>query len=473
VDPIAVPLILQRLYEPRYLLKPSQIIGPLPSARDAYGTTFRIAWPAVTETVLVSLVGIIDTIMVGSLGSYAISAVGLTTQPRLIVLAVFMALNHGVTAVISRRYGQRDRDGANRCLRQVMLLVTIAVVVIAGVGQPAARPLLRFAGAKSDTIDAAVTYFRITLIGIPAVVLSMVINAAQRGTGNTRVAMRANLIANVVNCCFNYLLIGGRLGFPALGVAGAAIATVIGNYVGLVIALFSLRHKDAFLYVRLRDSFLPDTATLKSVFKVSGSATLEQVFLRTGFFIYAKIVAELGTDDFATHQIGMNILSLAFCFGNGLTMAASALVGRSLGQKRPDLAVLYGKCAQRIGLCVAVVLASLFISLARPIYMLFTRDEYIITRGVPIIYMCAVVVAGQISQVVFSGCLRGAGDTLFIAVTSMISIAIVRPIVSYVLCYPLGFGLYGAWVGIILDQYMRLVLNGLRFAGGKWTKIVV
>lgn len=464
---------LKKLYEPRYMLKSGHIVGELPTAKDAYSTTLRIAWPAITESVLVCLVSIVDTIMVGTLGTYAISAVGITNQPRLIVLAVFMALNHGVTAVVSRRFGQKDREGANRCLRQVLLLSLLAAIFLVGIGELISHPLLVFAGANEEIIDYSVVYFRIMLCGIPAVVMNMVINAAQRGTGNTKIAMRTNLTANIVNCCFNWLFINGNLGFPKWGVAGAAVATVIGNYVGVVIAIRSLCHKDNFLYVSLRESFRPDMATLRSVFKVSGSACLEQVFLRIGFFIYVKVVAGLGTDDYATHQIGMNLLSLSFCFGDGLTMAASALVGQSLGRKRPDMAIMYGKCSQRIGLCIAIVLAAIFIPFARPIYTAFSRDPVIIERGVPIVYMCALITAGQISQVIYSGCLRGAGDTLYTAVTSAISIAMIRPAISYVLCYPVGLGLYGAWYGVIVDQYLRLVLNGVRFAGGKWTKIEV
>ena len=411
--------------------------------------------------------------MVGTLGSYAISAVGLTNQPRLIVLALFMALNHGITAVISRRFGQKDREGANRVLRQVLLLAFGTVVILSLLGMPAAQPLLRFAGAKEDTLSYSVDYFRILLIGIPAVVLTMNINAAQRGVGNTKIAMRTNLMANLVNCCINYLLINGHFGFPALGVRGAAIATVIGNYVGFAIAVRSLFRRDGFLHLDFRRSFKPVPEDLRSIFKVSGSACLEQVFLRIGFFLYAKIVAELGTDDYATHQIGMHILSLSFCFGDGLTMAASALVGRSLGQKRPDLAVMYGKCAQRVGFCIGLSLAVIFVTFARPIYMAFSRDENIITKGIPIIYMCAIVTAGQISQVIFSGCLRGAGDTLYVAITSLFSIALLRPAASYLLCYTAGLGLYGAWYGVIIDQYLRLILNGIRFSRGKWTKIEV
>ena len=465
--------LLRRLFDPEYLVPPEKRTGPLPSARDAYSVTVQMAWPAVTESVLVCLVGVVDNIMVSRLGSAAIAATGLTNQPRMILLALFMALTHGVTAVVSRRRGQEDRAGANRCLRQVLLLAAVAVVAVVVLMQPFSRGLLHFAGAQEDTIDLAVTYFRIMILGIPAVVLNMVINAAQRGAGNTRIAMKTNLSANVVNCIGNYLLIEGHLGFPALGVAGAAIATVIGNYVGLAIAIASLSHRDNFLYVRLTDSFRPDMETLRSVMKVSGSAALEQLFIRVGFFLYAKIVAELGTDDFATHNICMNVLSLSYCFGDGLTMAASALVGQSLGRRRPDVAILYGRCAQRIGALISLCIVIICLTLNVPIMRLFTQDPYIIEKGSFLIMLSSIIITTQISQVVYSGCLRGAGDTLFVAMVSMLSISIVRTGSSWLFCYPLGLGLYGAWYGIVFDQILRLILNGKRFSDGKWTKIEV
>ncbi len=168
--------------------------------------------------------------------------------------------------------------------------------------------------------------------------LSMTINAAQRGAGNTRISMRTNLTANLVNVVFNYLLIGGNLGFPRLGVAGAAVATVLGSAVSLGMAIASLLHRDRFLTVLEKEPWRFDGTVLKSLANISSSAFVEQVFMRIGFFIYAKIVASLGTTDFATHQICMNIMSLSFTFGDGLSVASAALVGQSLGAKRPDMA---------------------------------------------------------------------------------------------------------------------------------------
>ena len=193
-------------------------------------------------------------------------------------------------------------------------------------------------------------------------------------------------------------------------------------------------------------------------------------------YIFRKRMTSANLRTFSTHNALVTVKGklplLRKCFGVMTPQTFERTTLEKHGRSN-SVAVMYGKCGQRIGFCIAVILAIFFLTCARPIYTAFSRDEAIITKGIPIIYMCALVTAGQISQVVFSGCLRGAGDTLYIAVTSMISIALIRPVVSWYLCYPAGLGLYGAWYGVIIDQYLRLLLNGIRFTKGKWTKIVV
>lgn len=343
--------IFRRLYEPEYLLRDSQRTKhPLPSTKELYGRVFKIAWPSLTESFLLAVISMVDTIMVSALGTYAISAVGLTTQPRMIVISMFAAMGVGVTAVCARRLGQRNQESAQKCLRQCLLIEFLASLVICTVMWFITEPLLLFAGAQPDTIGPATDYYRIILLGMPANIITITINAAQRGVGNTKVTMRTNIIANVVNVIFNYLLIEGNFGFPRLEVAGAAIATSLGYTVAMVVAIISVLKPDCYVHINLKKSFLPDRETMQSVFKVSSSACLEQIFLRVGFFLFAKIVATLGTVDFATHQIGLNVLHISFSFGDGLAVAASALIGRSLGERRPDMAVIYGKACQRLGL---------------------------------------------------------------------------------------------------------------------------
>ena len=308
--------------------------------------------------------------------------------------------------------------------------------------------------------------------------IALLADAAQRGIGNTKISMITNIAANLTNCVFNYFLINGIWFFPALGVRGAAYATLLGNVVSFVMSLYSVTAAKGYLHIRLRHCFHLRRGMLALLARIGGSAGVEQVFMRIDFFAYSKMVAELSTADLSTHIICMNVINLSFTVGDGLGVAASALVGQNLGAKRPDLAEVYGKAAQRFGFLLSALLVLVFSFGGSFLVSLFTtaNDEavaYIMEKGVVIMYLIALTSPAQISQVIFSGCLRGAGDTVFVAVSSLVSIALVRPLLTYLFCYPLGFAVIGAWISLVVDQYLRLLFCGARFAGGKWTKIEV
>lgn len=461
---------LRRLYAPEHMIR-GEWLGEPYSSREVYTTLLRIAWPATLEAVLIGLISFIDTMMVSGCGSAAIAAVGLTSQPRLLFYAVFFALNVGVTTIVSRRHGEENRDAANKCLAQALGICALLGGVLCAIAFVCARPLIIFAGGMEDTTDMAVTYFKITMVGMIFTSFGMVINAAHRGCGNTKIAMYTNIAANVVNVIFNWLLINGIWFFPRLGVTGAAIATLLGNIVSFLISAYSVSRRDAYLKVTFSDMLHPDKENLKFLAKIGSSAAAEQLFIRIGFFAYAKLVATLGTEALATHQICMSIINLSFTFGDGLGITASSLVGQNLGRERSDMASIYGKATQRIGLCISAGLFVLFMFGGDTLMGLFTKEAHIIEQGVKILMVVAVSSPAQISQLIFSGCLRGSGDTKYVAYTSLISIGILRPLITYALCYPLKLGLMGAWLSLLIDQYLRLIFSAVRFARGKWKNI--
>ena len=411
--------------------------------------------------VLVALVGFIDTIMVSTLGSYAIAAVGLTQQPKFIGLALFMSMSTAISALVARRRGEQNRESAVRILKTCILVAVILTAIISVTFTAFADPIIRFAGSADDTHEAAVEYFQ------------MIVNAAQRGAGNTKIALRTNIVSNLVNVVFNYLLIGGNFGFPALGTRGAALATVIGSVLGCAMSLHSMFAKSSFVYIRGVKGFFTSRFDVRSLLNVGSSAFVEQIFLRIGFLLFAITVANLGTAAYAAHQIGMNMMSLTFSFGDGLSVASVALIGRSLGEERRDLAKLYASMCQRIGLFCAFVMSMIFLFFGRNLYGLFSNEQEILDMGVMIMRMLCVIIYFQITQVIFFGCLRGAGDTKYTAFASMISVTIIRPALSWLLCYPLGLGLLGVWLGLFGDQFMRFCLGYFRMKQGKWLKIKI
>ena len=466
---------LRRLYDPRYLAGKMSDPAGIPDAKTIYGNTFRMAWPAIAESFLVALVGIADTAMVSRLGPAAISAVSITIQPKMLILCFFLALNVAVTAIVARRKGEQRQEEAQKTLTQGIVVAVGMMFIFVSLALCFSKPLLVFAGAQTTGPDAYIQeadiYFRIILYTLPFSILTLLLNAAQRGAGNTRISMVTNMTANLINVIFNYFLIYGKCGFPRMEVTGAAIATGIGTVAGFIIAVISALKKDNFVRLSLHTSWKTDVETLRLFAGIGGAAMVEQVFLRIGFFIYVKLVASLGTTDYATHQICMQMLSLSFNFGDGIAIASTSLVGQSLGAKRPTLAMVYGKACQRLALIAAFIIVIAFTAFGKPILWIFTDDPEIISRGLNLFLIAAASAPFQVSQVVYNGSLRGSGDTRFVAFTSFISVAVVRPVLTYLFIYTFGMGLYGAWYALFIDQFTRYMCSYLRYSGGKWMAI--
>ncbi len=443
--------------------------------RKGYNTAFHMAWPAVMESFFIALAGMVDSLMVSSMGAYAVAAVGLTMQPKFLGLCIFIATNVSVSALVARRKGEEDQKGANQVLLMALTFTLLVGTLISIICIAFADPIIRLCGANEDTQESSALYFRIIMGGMMFNIISMAINASQRGAGNTKIAMRTNVTSNVVNMIGNYLLIQGNCGFPKLGITGAALATVFGTVVACIMSILSLAQRDNFVSIPyiIRERVRITLEPAKNMAKIASSVFVEQVFMRIGFLTVSIMVARLGTAAYAAHQVGMNVMNLSFSFGDGMQVAAVALCGRSLGEKKPELAKMYGTVCQRIGNMISVVLAVLYLTCGSWYYHLFFVEPDIIAMGVQITKVLTIIVLLQIAQVIYMGCLRGAGDVLFTTIASTLSITIIRPIFSYLLCYAFGLGLVGIWLGIVCDQFSRFCLTTWRFKSGKWTKIKI
>ncbi len=460
-----------RVFSISSLLGGESVRGELPPEKELYGIFLRLAWPSVIEAVLIGLVGVVDTLMVASLGDAAIAAVGITQQPKFVLMCFLFALNVGITAVVARRKGEENREGANHATRNGLLVGLVLVVILAFLGYRFAEPFLRVAGAKDDYIADAIVYFRIISISIIFQCLNGSINAAQKGSGNTRISMISNVAGNIVNIIFNYLLINGIGPFPRLEVRGAALATALGALVSFLVSLSRLFQKKNYLSFFYKAPWRPDGKVLAPILKVASSALVEQVCMRVGFFVYNRVVADLSTLAYATHIACMNFLGLSFCCGDGFQVASTALAGQSLGAKRPDKAMIYCNIGQRVVFFVAVILSVTMVLLRRQIIGLYSSTPEVVEMGSRVLLFIAVITYIQTSQVIFTGCLRGAGDTRFTAITAVVSVGVVRPLFGYLLTYPVGWGLYGAWAAVLLDQLCRLVMNYTRIKKRKWLQI--
>lgn len=438
-------------------------------------TALRMAWPAMLESFFAAFAGLVDSLMVSSLGSYAVAAVGLTIQPKFVGLSLFFAVNVSISALVARRKGQEKREEANRIFVTFFLFILIAAIAISALLVIFANPIIHWCGSEELTHDSAVLYFRIIMGCMIFNVIQMGINSAQRGAGNTKITMRTNLVSNTVNIVFNYLLIGGKFGFPALGIRGAALATVLGTVVACVMSILSIRRTDNFISIPMifRQKIRPSLEAMKDIIKVGYGVFAEQILMRIGFMATALMAAGQGTAAMAAHQVAMNIMGLSFSFGDGLQVTAVALIGFHLGAKNPEQAKRYGKVCQTMGLLISLILAVVYFLGAKWLYGLFFAEEEIIAIGVDIMYIIIPVVVLQISQVIYMGCLRGAGDTLYTAVSAAVSASVIRTAASWICVYVFHMGIIGVWMGVVADQLMRFILAGVRFRQGKWTQIKI
>ena len=434
-----------------------------------------VAWPAMMENFFVTLAGMIDTMMVSAMGSYAVEPVGLTAQPKFIGLTLFMCINFAVSSLVARRKGEQRQDKANEICLTAILLTVLACVAVTILFVAAAPVMMRLAGSNEDTHEAAVLYFRIIMGGMFINVLTMVINAAQRGSGNTKLAMRTNVVSSLVNIMFNYLLIEGHFGFPAWGIMGAAIATVLGTVVAAAMAVFSLFRPSSYVRVKLMRErrIRPNRESVRSIWHLAYNTSLENIAMRVGFLATALIAARLGTDAFAAHNIGMNILGLGFSFADGMQVAAIALAGEALGAGRKDMAKSYGSLCQRIGFIISLLLAVALFFGGRWFYGLYFQEEHILEMGELISRYTMVIVLLQISQVIFTGCLRAAGDVRYTLTAALISVTGIRTLMTILLVAVFHLSLSGVWLGVLSDQLSRFLLMRHRFRQGKWVDMKI
>jgi putative MATE family efflux protein len=327
-------------------------------------------------------------------------------------------------------------------------------------------------GAQEEaTLAGGTDYLRIQMLGLLPMGLTATVTAALRGSGNSRAAMFYNLLGNLVNVVFNYFLITGQCGFPRLEVAGASIATVIGQSISFLAAFAVVLPKKEYVHLDVRRGFRPDGQALGAIWQIGAPAMLEQFVSRVGFMVFGRMVAELGTVDYATHQICINIQAMCFMNGQAFAVASTAMMGQSLGKNRADMGHAYARRTQVLGGLVALVIAALCFFYGGPLVRLFNKDPYIVETGARLLRFVALIQPLHASQFILAGALRGAGDTRFVAVISFVTILVVRPVLAAVLVFVFDMGLTGAWLALAADQLLRAALTIGRYRSARWKQI--
>ncbi|NLC04268.1 MAG: MATE family efflux transporter [Tissierellia bacterium] len=419
----------------------------------------------------------VDMMMVGNSGlpsitTPSIAATGITNQVMFIGIAMAQAMSAGGTAMISRYIGANEEEKIPNVVKHlIVLMIVILIIPFVAISQLMPVKIMEFIGAEQDTINIGLNYFKIVTLGFIFQSLNLSIFASMRGTGDTRTPMIINLSVNFLNVIGNYILIFGKLGFPAMGVTGAGISTSISHVIAFIILIIILLSKSHIVKLDLAKGFKFNKPILQNLFRVGGPAALEQVGFRVGVILFIKIVSGLGTVAYATHQIASNIISLSFAPGQAFGIAASTLVGKSLGQKRVDRAEIFIKETNRLALLSSIFFGLIFFFLGPQLVSLYTDDASVIAISGNIMKIIAIIQPFQASAFAISGGLRGAGDTVSTLIVTMIGVVVIRLSIAYVLINIVGMGLVGAWIAMLSDQIIRWIGISLRYRTGKWKHI--
>jgi MATE family multidrug resistance protein len=436
------------------------------------GDVLRLALPATAEQMLAMMVGIVDTYLVGHLGAASLAAVGLAAQWTMLAATVFGSIATGSTALIARFVGAREEDQANQVVRQSVLLGLLVGAATTLLGVSLSQPALRLLGAQSDVVLMGSSYLRLVSCVFLFSTLTFLGNACLRGAGDTRTPMAVMAVVNVVNIAVAWTFINGRFGFPRLGVVGSALGAASGATVGGILVTATLLRGRGILRLRL-DRLRFDWGLIRRILNVGLPTGVEQLFFRAGFMVFARILAGLGTVAYAANQVAINGWSLSFMPGFGFAVAATTLVGQSLGAGRSDLAERRGYTTYWMGALIMTAMGLAFLFFPRQIVAFFTNDAQVIALATGPLRMVGWIQPISAAAMIFSGALRGAGDTRYPMVATILAIWVVRLPLAYVLAHTFGWGLAGAWVAMAVDGAVRAVLNYLRFRGGRWKMVQV
>jgi len=433
-------------------------------------TIMTLSLPIVGGMVSQNILNLVDTAMVGRVGSSALAAVGIASFTNFMAIAIILGLGTGVQAIASRRLGEGKENETAIPLNGGLFLALVfglPLTVILYVIAPYGFPLLVDDPA---VVDDGVPYLQARILGTIAIAMNYSFRGFWNGISMSMVYMRTLVIMHISNIFLNWVLIFGNLGAPALGAEGAGIATTISIFVGT--ALYAVQ---AWHLARDRGFLnrLPRRETLVNILKISIPASIQQFFFAAGFTVLFVIIGKIGSAELAAANILINVSQTAFLPGLGLGIACATLVGQALGRGDPDDAKAWGWDVVKIGVLVMGVLGLPMVLFPDPIIAIFSTDpEVIALAHAPLMLVGITIWFEAVSMILLNG-LQGAGAAKMVAKVSIGLQWIVFLPLAYVVGPVMGWGLMGVWAWFITYRFLTTLIFAGVWQFGNWQHIKV
>lgn len=423
--------------------------------------------PMVLEMVMESVFAVVDVFFVAKLGANAVATVGLTESMLTLIYTVAIGLSIGATAMVARRIGEHDAEGAARTALQVIVLGIIISIVLGIAGFFLAPKLLRMMGASAEVVAHGTNFTRVMLGGNICVMMLFLINAIFRGAGDAAIAMRVLWLANAINILLGPCLIFGLGPFPKLGVTGAAVATTIGRGTGALFALSKLLRKGG--RVQLGRRHLKIEPTIMARLLRLSSSGMFQVFIGMASWIgLIRILSGFGSNALAGYVIGIRVIMFALLPSWGMSNAAATMVGQALGARKPERAERAVWMAGFYNMCFLGIVGLFFVIFAGQIVSIFTHDPAIAPYGVECLRIVACGFLFYAYGMVITQSFNGAGDTWTPTVINLFVFWLWELPLAYVLAIILGLGPRGVFLAVTIAFSTLAIVSAVMFRKGRW-----
>ncbi|MCH4889490.1 MATE family efflux transporter [Acidaminobacter sp. JC074] len=430
--------------------------------------------PIIIQQFIQAALNMVDTVMIGRLGSDEIAAVGIANQVFFFVMLIIFGINSGVSVFIAQFYGRNDHKNIKKTMGVSLVSGLIVGILFCIVAVSIPRQLMSLFIDDAHVIELGVSYLRIVAYSYIFMAISMSFSVASRGIGKTVIPMLVTAIALSVNTTLNYGLIFGNFGLPALGIEGAAIATLIARIVEFVIMLSIIYGSKSLLAASIKDLLSFDLGFFKKIFIKAGPVLVNEIFWSLGTIVYMWSIGQIGAEAVASYQITLSAYRFYEVAFVGFGSAASVMIGNSIGAGDESLAVYYGKRISKGGLVFSLFTSLIMFMLAPLILKFFNVSDAVMADSLKLFHLyCVYGVFRVYNLMKIVGMFRGGGDTRFAMLAEMGSVWLVGVPMALIGSRVLHLSVvYVVWM-ILTEEVVKATLCAIRFRSGKWVHNVI
>lgn len=420
---------------------------------------FYLILPITIESILQMTAGLFSAAMVGRLSLGAIGSIGISMRITQVIWALFKGLSTGASVFVAQAYGANNIKRLKSVVQQTIVSCLILVIILQQIIFWKAELFLSIFN-KPDLVESGAVYLRTVSWGMPFLVIMLIVAAVMQGMGNGKTPMLIAVIMNFANVGFSFLLIFGNLGFPALGIKGAAIATVIAQFIAAMLGLYVLFNRKGVLTKMFNKSFFSiNFKETAAIYKVGLPTSFESIFWQVSAIILTQAILTYGDVTYAAYQLGLQAESISFMPATGFAIAATTFVGQALGTRDEKLGRTYFRETIKGSLLITIFTASLLIFIPSLVMRLLTNNTEVIAVGAVYLFVMGLVQIPQNMSGVLNGALRGAGFTRVPMIVAFSGLVGIRIPLTLLLAYIFKANINWIWVVMGLDLIFRFFLS--------------